>query len=153
VLTCSRKLRFGCLEKPLSALCYHYAKVVADYPWVFIIIPIILNMIMANGYSKRVEIGDINVMFMPQNSPSIQERDAVRLFFTENSTYSATVASGPSTPSRAITEDGSIVVIVTAQDDGDMLRSEYRKVTDLYFFKLPYVFNFTMVNLLIYGTF
>uniref|UniRef100_A0A915K0D5 SSD domain-containing protein n=1 Tax=Romanomermis culicivorax TaxID=13658 RepID=A0A915K0D5_ROMCU len=113
------KLRFGCLEKPLSKLCCRYALFVADHPFWFISVPILLTAILTAGYIYKNDFNDVNHLYIPIIAPSVDERAAITGYFPQ--------IDGTFTPSRSINEDGLVSLIITAQDEGNVLRPEHRK--------------------------
>uniref|UniRef100_A0A915KE74 Uncharacterized protein n=1 Tax=Romanomermis culicivorax TaxID=13658 RepID=A0A915KE74_ROMCU len=108
-----KKIRFGFLEQPLSRLCFKYAWFVADHPWPFILVPILITICCGYGYLNKYDVDDINKYYVPMDAQGLTERAVItELFPPLNGTY---------VPSRSINEDGQVVIIVTAQDEGNIL--------------------------------
>lgn len=106
------------MEKPLSRLCYHYAKFVYQYAWYFIIVPILITVALSTGNLFKSIDNDIVRFYIPINADSLIEKDTMEKLFPEN--------EGLYVASRTLNETGRVMVLVTCQDGGDILRPNYR---------------------------
>lgn len=111
------KYRFGFLE-PLSRLCYKHAWFVADHPWPFIMIPLMISVGLGVGYFFKFENQSTYAMFTPNDGYELIERQTIReLFPPVDGTYS---------PARSLSRDGESDLVVSTRDGGNILRTEYR---------------------------
>ena len=114
-------MKFGCVERPLNRLFYHYGLFVADHPYWFLVVPLIVAAGLAPGFFFFKKNTDVESLYVPLSAPSLEERGTVESLFPES-------ASAEFDPLRAARVNLHGQVIVTsADDDGDVLSPSNRR--------------------------
>jgi len=116
-----RGVRFGLLERPLSRLCRRHATAVARRPWPFVVLPVLCTALLALGHARKRVENDVVRYYIPVNADSLSEKETLLGLFPED--------QGLYVAARALNETGRVVVVVTSQDDGDVLRPAQRRAT------------------------
>lgn len=109
--------KIDCIQKLLERLFYKYGKLVGRHPLPFIIGPVLLTLVLSFGLLNFVRIDDAEELYTPTNGPAKEEREIIRDRFPENDSFSFI-------PTRRTSLDGTLQVIVTAKDNGNVKTSE-----------------------------
>lgn len=110
------------MERPLSRLCYKHAWFVAEHPWPFIVVPLLLSIGLGAGFFFRFVTKSPYVLFTPTDGLGLIERETIKELFPPT--------DGAYTPSRSLSWDGESDLVVAAKDGGNILRKEYRKAVN-----------------------
>ncbi|KAA0711772.1 Patched domain-containing protein 3 RND-type protein RNDEu-3 [Triplophysa tibetana] len=84
------KCNTNCIEKPISAAFGNFGRVVARYPSVFLILPLLVAAALGSGfmYLDERKANDIEDQFTPVNGPAKQERKTVEEYFSPSEEFS-----------------------------------------------------------------
>uniref|UniRef100_A0A914WCH1 SSD domain-containing protein n=1 Tax=Plectus sambesii TaxID=2011161 RepID=A0A914WCH1_9BILA len=104
------------LEKPVGNLCKRYARIVAQYPAPFIILPILLTAALATGLTKLTIFRNVDYLFAPLDARWKYEEEVFHNLWarTDDQFY----------PGKDVLRRKGLHMIVTAADDGSVLRLE-----------------------------
>ena len=115
----------NCIEKPLSKGFKKLGLVVGKYPWVFLLLPLVLSGGLGVGFyflGER-EANDIEDQFTPTNGQAKTEREKVKTYFPHSDEFSQL---------RLYTEGTYASLIVFSSSNKDLLSKElFKKVIDL----------------------
>ena len=115
----------NCIEKPLSKGFKKLGLVVGKYPWVFLLLPLVLSGGLGVGFyflGER-EASDIENQFTPTNGQAKTEREYVKTYFPHSDEFSQL---------RLNTEGTYASLIVFSYSNNDLLSNNlFRKVIDL----------------------
>ncbi|KAA0702924.1 Patched domain-containing protein 3 RND-type protein RNDEu-3 [Triplophysa tibetana] len=84
------KCNTNCIERPISVAFENFGRVVARYPSVFLILPLLVAAALGSGfmYLDEREANDIEDQFTPVNGPAKQERKTVEEYFSPSEEFS-----------------------------------------------------------------
>ena len=108
-------MKFVCIERPLSRLFFRYGAFIADYPYWFLLVPLVVTSCLLPGFYYFNQSGDVESLYTPLNAPSLRERDVVSSLFP----YDASSHYDPLRSTAFITR--GIVIVTSATDGGDVL--------------------------------
>lgn len=131
-LKCSLSCSF--VDNLLSKTFYHYGKFVARHKLIFLIGPLILLVVMTTGLLQIYVDDDIESLFTPLGSPSLEDKEyAMQAFPLGNSKEEFL-------PNRVLyTMLSKLQLIITAKDGGNVFRdSIVREVLELDNFVINY---------------
>ncbi|CAH1781995.1 unnamed protein product [Owenia fusiformis] len=102
-------MKTDCIEKPLAGLLCRLGKIVARYPWPFIVIPVIISGGCGVGLLRLKNVVDTEYLYTPDDGPAKEERAILRRYFTMDwsTNFQAT---------RSLTLDGYARVIFIPKD-------------------------------------
>ncbi|XP_036616422.1 patched domain-containing protein 3 [Trichosurus vulpecula] len=102
-----------CIEAPLSRLFRRLGRLVAKYPWVFLLLPVLLSAGLGSGFIflEQRKSDDIEEQFTPVGGPAKGERSLAQEYFPTNDSWRFS-------ESRLITEGSfaSLLVVSTSSD-------------------------------------
>uniref|UniRef100_A0AC35TW28 SSD domain-containing protein n=1 Tax=Rhabditophanes sp. KR3021 TaxID=114890 RepID=A0AC35TW28_9BILA len=108
---------YDCIERPLSRFFFQYGQFLAKHPMLFIIFPLVVTFAMGLGLLHLNSISDAVYLFTPSDALSKMERQVIHdLWPLTNDNY---------IPGRAVTQSREFQIIVSTQDDGNILEPQY----------------------------
>ncbi|XP_075443767.1 patched domain-containing protein 3-like [Ascaphus truei] len=115
-----------CLERPLSRGFYSLGKLVARYPWWFIIIPILISAGLGVGfcYLEKRQSNNLEDQFTPIGGPAKTERNFIRMHFPVND-------SGQFSAPRLYTEGSFASLIVVNSSNNILNKSAFEELQKL----------------------
>ncbi|XP_075067333.1 patched domain-containing protein 3 [Mixophyes fleayi] len=115
-----------CVQRPLSRVFSLLGKLVARYPWWFLLIPFILSAGLGAGFYflPQREASDIEGQFTPIGGPAKTERDFVKVHFPTND-------SGRFSAQRLYTEGSFVSLIAVSASDNVINVDTFRELLKL----------------------
>ncbi|XP_020845999.1 patched domain-containing protein 3 [Phascolarctos cinereus] len=123
LVTCSKKrdrasqvrgpqCHTNCIEAPLSRLFRKLGRLVGKYPWVFLLLPVLLSAGLGSGFMflQKLKTDDIEEQFTPVGGPAKGERSLAQEYFPTND-------SGSFSASRLTTEGSFASLLVVSTSD------------------------------------
>lgn len=86
-----RACNTNCIEKPISTGFKKLGFVIGEYPWVFLVLPLILSGGLGGGFyflGER-EANDIEDQFTPTNGQAKEEREHIKTYFPYSEEFSS----------------------------------------------------------------
>ena len=114
-------MQFGCLERPLNRLFYRYGLFIADHPYWFLVVPLLVTAGLAPGFLFYNLSGDVEELYVPTNAPSLSDRNVTWRLFLE---YPHTDYD----PLRSTVPSAHGLVLVTSSTDGGNVLSPSNRV-------------------------
>ncbi|CAI2320191.1 unnamed protein product [Caenorhabditis sp. 36 PRJEB53466] len=111
------RLGFGCLEPKAAKFFHSYGLLVAGYPFIFLITPILTTCFLATGLFGLKPISDALYLYTPTDAPSKTER---RIIHDAWPLVDGTFVAG-----RAVTQSREVQVAVVAKNDGNILEKMF----------------------------
>ena len=108
-------MKFDCIERPIRSLFERHGRRVARYPWLFIIIPVIMAAGLGGGFALMKQETNVEYLFTPQNSQARKDQSRLHEDFADVKDYS---------PSRSLDLDLVVRVIVSHQTDNSIWNQE-----------------------------
>ncbi|XP_016281816.2 patched domain-containing protein 3 [Monodelphis domestica] len=118
--------RSDCIEFPLSRLFRRLGRVVARYPWVFLLLPVLLSAGLGSGFmflNKR-RTDNIEEQFTPIGGPAKGERSLAQEYFPTDDSKRFSV-------SRLTTEGSFASLLVVTDSESLLTHSAWSQVQDL----------------------
>ncbi|XP_023933054.1 patched domain-containing protein 3 [Lingula anatina] len=109
--------RWNCVERPLSRVFYRHGAFLARHPFFFFLVPLLLAIVLSTGMNHFTQVYDIEYLFTPENGRGKLERTTVEHLFPTNTTKNFNAH-------RLNREGRYSRLIITAKDDGDVLRED-----------------------------
>ncbi|KRY61416.1 Patched domain-containing protein 3 [Trichinella britovi] len=125
-----RLLHFDLIHNAMSRTFCAYAKVVCKQPWLFIIVPIVTTVLFSVGILLRWPITDAFYLYTPMKARSAYEKAVFQQTWP--------VKDGYYIPGREVENLRQCQIIVTATDDGSVLRPD---ITDAILHLNKYIVN------------
>ncbi|XP_072507912.1 patched domain-containing protein 3-like [Notamacropus eugenii] len=102
----------SCIEAPLSRLFRRLGRVVAKYPWVFLLLPVLLSAGLGSGFMflEQRKTNDIEEQFTPVGGPAKGDRSLVQAYFPTNDSWRFS-------KSRLTTEGAFVSLLVVSTSD------------------------------------
>uniref|UniRef100_A0A4X2M296 Patched domain-containing protein 3 n=1 Tax=Vombatus ursinus TaxID=29139 RepID=A0A4X2M296_VOMUR len=102
----------NCIETPLSRLFRKLGRVVGKYPWVFLLLPVLLSAGLGSGFMflHKLKTDNIEEQFTPVGGPAKRERSLAQEYFPTND-------SGSFSASRLTTEGSFASLLVVSTSD------------------------------------
>ena len=80
-------MKIDCIENRLARIFHQYGKLVAKYPWPFLIVPMVVSVGFTIGVLTRKEVTGTEELYTPRNGPAKEERQIIQNLFPENDTH------------------------------------------------------------------
>ncbi|CAP33324.2 Protein CBG14920 [Caenorhabditis briggsae] len=108
---------FGCLEPKAAKFFHSYGLLVSQYPFIFLISPILVTCFLATGLIGLEPLSDALYLYTPTDAPSKTER---RIIHDAWPLVDGTFVAG-----RAVTQSREVQVAVVARNDGNILEKVF----------------------------
>ncbi|CAI5439952.1 unnamed protein product [Caenorhabditis angaria] len=102
-------LKFGCLERKAAGFFHSYGLIVARYPAIFMVLPILTTMFFATGLIGLEPLSDALYLYTPTDAPSKTERRIIHDAWP--------LVDGSYVAGRAVTQSREVQVAVVAKGD------------------------------------
>ncbi|XP_006139836.1 patched domain-containing protein 3 [Tupaia chinensis] len=119
------RCKTDCLEAPLSRAFQRLGWVVGSYPWVFLLVPMVLTAVLGTGFIFLPhEEEDLEEQYTPIASPAKAERRFVQEHFLANDSYSFSA-------SRRSSEYNFASILVISRFDTVLEQDIFREISKL----------------------